>query len=106
MSIDIFRLFVAHGEFAEVVNAEAERSGFERYPSHGFLLAMLDGAMDRLMKVADKGLLYRLHSDDDELVMSRERRSSWGSGRRLQVTPQDLWATRRVVQAKRQVAAG
>ncbi len=65
MPIDIFRLFVAHGELAEVVNAEAERSGFEGYPSHGFLLAMLDGAMDRLVKVADKGWLYRLHGDDD-----------------------------------------
>ena len=75
---DILRVFVAPGELPQVVNAEAERSRVERYPSHGFSTAMFDRAIDRLMKVADKVLLYRRHNDDDELVMSRERRSSLG----------------------------
>ena len=68
MPTDILWVFVAPGELPQVVNAEAERSRVERYPSHGFLAAMFDGAIDRLVKVADKVWLYRLHSDDDELA--------------------------------------
>ena len=65
MSTNVPRVLVDLGKLTQVVNAEAERSGSERYPAHGFLLAMFDRALDRLVKIADKGWLYRLHSDDD-----------------------------------------
>ena len=65
MSTDVLRVFVALSKLAQVVDAEAERSRVERYPSHGVPAAMFDRAIDRLMKVADKGWLYRLHREDD-----------------------------------------